>query len=223
MKYVLTFSMGFIILFTLAACENRDTRPSDPAASQSNAGSIFTPAGGDPSTLPEDNSSNADPEQEQSQILVACFSRSGNTEQVAREIEAQTGGTLFEIAPEEPYPDDYDATVERFRQERDADARPLLASSVENMEDYDVVFVGYPIWGGDMPHVVRTFLEEYGLRGKTVIPFCTHGGSGFSASIRTLEALCSDSTILGGYEIYGSDAGDCGDEIAVWLDELGVA
>ena len=88
---------------------------------------------------------------------MACFSRSGTTKQVAQEIESQTGGTLFEIIPEEPYPDDCVVTVERFRQEREENARPAVASSVEDMSAYDIVFVDYPIWGGDILYVVRIF------------------------------------------------------------------
>lgn len=150
-------------------------------------------------------------------ILVSYFSRSGNTERVAQEIERQTDGTLFEIVPEEPYPDDYDETVERFRRERDEDARPEVAGTVEDMDSYDIVFVGFPIWGGDIPYVVRTFLEQYDLDGKTVVPFCTHGGSRFGSSLGTLEGLCPDSEILEGYEVSGSSAGNVEDEVSDWL------
>lgn len=153
-------------------------------------------------------------------ILISYFSRSGNTEKVAQEIERQTGGTLFEIVPEEPYPDDYDETVERFRRERDEDARPEVAGTVEGMDSYDIVFVGFPIWGGDIPYVVRTFLEQYDLDGKTVVPFCTHGGSRFGSSLGTLEGLCPDSEILEGYEVSGSSAGNVEDEISDWLKEI---
>lgn len=160
------------------------------------------------------------PETQESNILVTYFSRSGNTEQVADSIVELTGGTLFEIVPEEPYPDDYDETVERFRRERDEDARPAVAGMVENIESYDVIFVGYPIWGGDIPYVVRTFLEQYDLSGKTIVPFCTHGGSRFGSSLSTLAELCPDSTISEGYEVSGSSAGSHLDEVSEWLDGL---
>ena len=153
-------------------------------------------------------------------ILVSYFSRSGNTEKVAQEIEKQTGGTLFEIIPEEPYPDDYDETVERFRREREEDARPEVAGTVEDMDSYDIIFVGFPIWGGDIPYVVRTFLEQYDLDGKTVVPFCTHGGSRFGSSLGTLEGLCPDSEILEGYEVSGSLSGNVAEDVSDWLREI---
>ena len=127
---------------------------------------------------------------------------------------------MFEIIPEEPYPEDYNETVERFRRERDDDARPALASIVENMDDYDVVFVGYPIWGGDIPYAVRTFLEQYDFTGKTIVPFCTHGGSRFGSSLETLESLCPDAVIAEGYEVYGGSADNASEEIAHWLETL---
>ena len=160
------------------------------------------------------------PEAQEPRVLVSYFSRSGTTRQVAQEIESQTGGTLFEIVPEEPYPDDYDATVERFRQEREENARPAVASLVEDISDYDVVFVGFPIWGGDIPYVVRTFLEQYDLTGKTIVPFCTHGGSRFGSSISTLEELCPDSVIADGYETSGSLSDGDVTEISEWLNGL---
>ena len=167
-----------------------------------------------------ENSEMPDPTEDETMILVAYFSRTGNTETVAHEISEQTGGELFEIVPEEPYPDDYDATVERYRQEDAEDARPAIASTVDNMDEYDIVFVGYPNWGSDMPHVVMSFLEQYDFSGKTVIPFCTHGGGGFGRSIQTLEELCPDSTILDGFHVSGSSAENRLDEVAAWLNGL---
>lgn len=162
----------------------------------------------------------AETTEDHAHILIAYFSRSGNTESVAQEICALTNGELFEIIPEEPYPEDYNETVERFRRERDDDARPALASMVENMDDYDIVFVGYPIWGGDIPYVVRTFLEQYDFAGKTIIPFCTHGGSRFGSSLETLEALCPDAVLAEGYEVYGGSADNASEEVAHWLETL---
>lgn len=153
-------------------------------------------------------------------VLVAYFSRTGNTELVAQEIQAQIGGELFEIVPEDPYPDEYNATVEHHRQEDAADARPAISSFVTDMDSYDVIFVGYPIWGGDMPHVVRTFLEQYDFSDKTVIPFCTHGGSGLSRSVQTLKMLCPNSSILEGFAISGNSAANSLNEVGEWLDGL---
>ena len=162
----------------------------------------------------------AETAENRSPILIAYFSRSGNTETVAQEICTLINGDLFEIIPEEPYPENYDETVERFRRERDDDARPALASIVENMDDYDVVFVGYPIWDGDIPYAVHTFLEQYDFTGKTIVPFCTHGGSRFGSSLETLESLCPNAVIAEGYEVYGGSADNASEEIAHWLETL---
>lgn len=172
-------------------------------------------ASDDASTSPNDAASG----EENPHMLVAYFSRTGNTAAVANEIAAYTGADLFKIVPEDPYPEDYNETVERFRREREEDARPAVADEVENMADYDVLFVGYPIWGSTMPHVVRTFLESYDLSGKTIIPFCTSGGSGLSGSISILRELCPDSTLLDGFEGSGSDPADTD----AWIDSLNLS
>lgn len=159
---------------------------------------------------------------EQKQILVAYFSRTGNTETLASEIGSRIGGNLFEIEPVDPYPEDYDETVERFRRERDENARPAIINEVENMEQYDIVFVGFPNWGDDMPHIVYTFLEQYDFSGKTIIPFCTNGGGGFGNSIAGLEETCPDSVLAEGFECSGSRIQNETDEIEEWLNELGM-
>ncbi|MHB9291128.1 hypothetical protein Holit_00200 [Hollandina sp. SP2] len=159
---------------------------------------------------------------EREDILIAYFSRSGNTRLVAEEIKRQTGGSLFEIIPAEPYPQDFNKTVERWHRERDADERPPITTGVGNMNSYQIIFVGYPIWSGDVPAVVRTFLEQYDLSGKTIIPFCTHGGSGFGRSLDTLKRLCPGAVITRGFEVYGTRARNCRDDVTKWLREIGL-
>ena len=157
-----------------------------------------------------------------SNILIAYFSWSGNTEQIAKEIQEQTGGELFKIVPADPYSSDFDETADRWHEERDADARPEITGTVDTMENYDYVFLGYPIWSSDLPAVNRTFLEQYDISGKTIIPFCTHGGSAFGNSVNRIKSLAPDVTILDGYETRGENASNCANEIAEWLEELGI-
>ena len=157
----------------------------------------------------------------QTELLIAYFSRTGNTKELAEEISLQTGGELFEIVPAEPYPADYDETVERFRRERDENARPAIATSVEDISRYDVIFVGFPNWGDDMPHIVYTFLEQYDFTGKTIVPFCTNGGGGFGNSIAGLTSTCPNSEIAEGLECSGSRVQSESDNIAEWLGSLG--
>jgi flavodoxin len=153
-------------------------------------------------------------------VLVAYFSRTGNTEKLARTIRKIAGGDLFEIVPVNPYPGDYNACLTRVSQELSDNSRPPLSTHVENMAAYDVIFIGYPIWLGNTPMVVRSFLEEYDLAGKTVIPFCTHGGSGLANSVAAVMSLCPGSTILKGLAVIGSNADNASNTVSVWINEL---
>lgn len=155
------------------------------------------------------------------EILVAYFSRSGNTKTFAEKIASETGGTLFEIIPVEPYSDNYNETVRRFREERSEEARPEFLNPMENLDGYSTIFVGFPNWGSDMPHVVRTFLEKYNLAGKNVVPFCTNGGGGFGNSVNTLKRLCPQSNILEGFQVSGSRVESRSADIERWLERIG--
>jgi flavodoxin len=115
-------------------------------------------------------------------ILVAYFSRSGNTRVVAGLLQRSLGADLFEILPATPYPEDYLATVEQARQERDQGTKPALKATVPNIARYATVFLGLPIWGETAPPVIRSFLSAHDLTGKTLIPFITHGGYGLGSS-----------------------------------------
>ncbi len=121
-----------------------------------------------------------------SRILVACFSRSGNTRVVAGLIRRAHGADEFEIRPATPYPEDYLTTVEQARQERDQGVEPALAVEVTGMAAYDIVFLGFPIWGETAPPVIRSFLSAHDLGGKALIPFITHGGYGLGNSLDVL-------------------------------------
>jgi flavodoxin len=121
-------------------------------------------------------------------ILVAFFSRSGNTRVIAGQIQRARAGTLFEIEPANAYPEDYLQTVEQARQERDRNIRPALKGTVADMADFDTVFLGFPIWGETAPPVIRSFLAAHDFAGKTIIPFITHGGYGVGKSLSVLAA-----------------------------------
>jgi len=124
-------------------------------------------------------------------VLVVYFSRSGNTRVIAGHIGRSLGATVFEIQPAQPYPEDYFQTVEQARRERDSGFRPPLKDRVENLDAYDVVYLGFPIWGGTAPPVVRSFLAAHDLAGKTLIPFITHGGYGVGDSLKVVAAHAS--------------------------------
>lgn len=174
------------------------------------------------SIIPSETESKVPDMADTNKILIAYFSRTGNTRVLAEEIAEQIGAEVFEIIPAEPYPDDYDATVERFRKERAENARPAIASEVANMEEFATVFIGFPNWGDDMPHIVYTFLEQYDLSGKTVVPFCTNGGGGFGNSLDGLKRTCPDSFVADGFECSGSRADRQQENVSKWLAEIGV-
>ena len=174
------------------------------------------------SIIPSETESKVPDMADTNKILIAYFSRTGNTRVLAEEIAEQIGAEVFEIIPAEPDPDDYDATVERFRKERAENARPAIASEVANMEEFATVFIGFPNWGDDMPHIVYTFLEQYDLSGKTVVPFCTNGGGGFGNSLDGLKRTCPDSFVADGFECSGSRADRQQENVSKWLAEIGV-
>ena len=111
----------------------------------------------------------------------------GNTEFIAKEIQKNLGGDLFEIETVQDYPGTHDALLEFAYKEKNEDARPELSSHIDHLDSYDYIFVGYPNWNADLPMPLYTFFEEYDFSGKTLIPFVTHGGSSFSNTIRTIQ------------------------------------
>ena len=147
----------------------------------------------------------------------------GNTGVVAAMIAETTGADLFSIQTVEKYPDTYDATIDQGQQERNANARPALASHAEDLDRYDVVFLGFPNWWGDMPMAMYSFLDEVDLSGKTIVPFVTSGGSGFSRTISTIESMESGANVQEGLSISGSSATEAQAQVNEWLTELGYA
>lgn len=146
-------------------------------------------------------------------ILVAFFSRTGenyavghieqgNTHIVAEMIASATGGTLFRIEPSTPYPDDYRACTEVAQREKRSKARPALVGDIA-AEEFDVIFLGYPNWWGDLPMCIYTFLEQHDWQGKVVIPFCTHEGSGLSDTENRLRTACRGASVLNGLAVRG--------------------
>ena len=145
----------------------------------------------------------------------------GNTAIMAAHIQRLTGGELFSIQVEEPYPDNYDDCLERAADELDDDARPALKTHVETMDAYDVVFLGMPNWWYSCPMAIKSFVEEYDFSGKTVIPFVAHGTGGISGSVRDMSrCLPEGCTVLEPIGVYRPDIPACGPVIENWLREL---
>lgn len=146
----------------------------------------------------------------------------GNTQYLANLIQERTGGELFKIETVQEYPGEHDPLVDQAADEKSANVRPELASHIENLDAYDVIFLGYPNWWGDLPMPLYTFLEEYDFSGKTVIPFNSHGGSRFSGTIDTIKRLQPDAMVVtDGYTVSRNDVGNAGSSLDEWLAGLG--
>ena len=195
-----------------------------------------------PEEAPENEAANIQQESS-SNILIAYFSRVGNTEWdddvdavtsaslnvvdgdfignaqlLAEMVQEKTGGDLFLIQAKETYPSDYNETTEQARDEQSKDARPALASHVENMDQYDTIVLVYPIWWGILPSPVDTFLEEYDFSEKTILPLATHGGSSMGSTESEITSLCPRAKLLEGLAIHGADAQNAEAEVNTWID-----
>jgi len=155
-----------------------------------------------------------------SPILVAYFSRTGNTPVVAGLIRRALGADVFEIRPATPYPEDYLTTVEQARQERDQSIEPALEGRVSGIARYDSVFLGFPIWGETAPPIVRSFLAAHDLSGKTLIPFVTHGGYGLGDSQTVIARHAPRAQLRGGFSMQADQERQAMDRVNRWLGEM---
>ncbi|MBK1812194.1 NAD(P)H-dependent oxidoreductase [Clostridium sp. YIM B02505] len=143
----------------------------------------------------------------------------GNTEVAAKMLQRITEADLFRIEAVKPYPEDYTKCTEVAKEELQQNARPDLTSKVDEMDSYDVIFLGYPNWWGTFPMAVFTFLETYDLSGKKVIPFCTHEGSGMGRSESDIKKLCTSAKVEKGLAIKGSNVEGAEKEIFKWAQK----
>ena len=162
------------------------------------------------------------PDGDGEKILIAYFTRSGNTQTLADIIQDKTGGTKFKIETVKAYPEDYNGVLAEALKEKEENARPELKTRVDNMSDYDTVFIGYPIWHGDTPMAVRSFLESYDFTGKKVIPFCSSGSSAPQTSYNSVSEAVPGAHVLEGFWTRGADVGNAANDVNRWIDGLGV-
>ncbi|WP_282295163.1 flavodoxin [Stenotrophomonas sp. PS02289] len=152
------------------------------------------------------------------QTLVACFSRTGNTRVIAGLIHRSMPSDLFEILPATDYPADYLETVAKARQERDESVEPALRARVPGIERYTTVYLGFPIWGETAPPVIRSFLSQHDLSGKTIVPFITHGGYGVGSSLRVLARHAPKARILDPFVMEADQERRTMETVNAWLD-----
>lgn len=225
----------------------------EPAASEEGAAAesdtAEQPQAGDETDAPTEETTGSDSEQgdsaaASSNILIAYFSVPetdgvdavagasrvvvdgevlGNTQYIAQLIQQQTGGDLFRIETVQEYPGSHDPLLEFAYNERAEGARPELAAQMENLDSYDIIFLGYPNWNADLPMPLYTLLEQTDLSGKTIVPFTTHGGSGFSRTIQTIQELQPNATVVSdGLSISRNSVAQAEGDVASWVSGLGL-
>lgn len=246
MKKVLTVILSVCTALTLTACNAGGSNSSENTGNSSvNTSSI--PRQSEGSSPEQSNSESETPTQPnaENKILIAYFTWADNTKvedpssvdvdastsasvlapgnaaKIASWIAARTGGDLFSIIVEEPYSSDYDQCLDRAADEKAANARPKLVSHVENIEQYDTVFLGFPNWWYTVPMAIHSFLEEYDFSGKTIVPFVTHGTGGLASTIQDIKADLPNSEVLEPIGVYRPEVDSSKPDVEAWLDSLG--
>ncbi len=208
MKKRILFLFACLLLVSLTACGGETATPEATPTEEESA----------TSEAAETTSSN------EADSLVVYFSATGNTEAVAWLLAETQGADLQEIVPAEPYTEDdlnYNDDLSRANSEQnDANSRPAIAGSMENVEQYDIVYVGFPIWWGNMPKILYTFFDTYDLTGKTIVPFCTSGSSGIEEAVRVIADMEPDATITEGLR---TDTSQMATDVPAWLESIGLA
>ena len=218
MKKIYSLIMAFTLLLTFTACSNNTNDESSSSAQQQS---------GTPDSISADKSDNQNdsstPAVTGSKSLVIYFSWSGNTENVAKSIQSQTDSDIFEIVPATPYSDDYDTVVDLAQEEQRSKARPAISGTIKNIADYDMIYVGFPNWWGDMPMILYTFFDTYDLSSKTIALFCTSGGSGLSGTVNEVKSLEPNATVTEGLHIGSGSSSNPDKAVSEWLNDIGLA
>lgn len=228
MKRIFSLCLTLALALTLTACGSPAGQGGSSPAPDASPSASNTPEA-TPASQPEDSApvESEGPEETdggETKILIAYFSATNNTEGIANHLDAILDADLYEIVPEQPYTSadlNYNnADCRANREQNDPSARPAISGGVENMEQYDVIFLGYPIWHGQAPKIISTFLESYDLSGKTIVPFCTSGSSPIGSSATNLHALANAATWMDGQRFSGSASRST---VESWVNGLDLA
>lgn len=230
MKKIISLFMALVMALSLAACSTNQspsestpeesslpTNESTPAPSNTNGKNLVVYF-----SMPETTDPDNMTEEEANSTVIIDGEVLGNTQYMAYVIQETVGADIFRIEPETPYPTDHDTLVDLAKEEQNDNARPSIKDTIENFDTYENIFVGYPNWWGDMPMILYSFFDEYDFSGKTIIPFNTHGGSGFSDTISTIKELEPNAEVLDGKSISRNDIQDAEQEIVDWVNSLGL-
>jgi flavodoxin len=209
-KKGLVLAMTLVMAVLLTACGGNSTKAETKKES----------AGPTPTQPAKAEAEAAEAPAKTKKVLVTYFSRSGNTREMAEQIQKVMGGVVFEIQTVTPYPFEYNAVTRQAKQELESGFKPPIKAKVTNIKEYDIVFVGSPNWWNTIAPPVMTFLSEHDLSGKTVVPFITHAGSGMGRSAADIAKLAPQATLRDGLALWGKDVKSSQDQIAKWLQDL---
>lgn len=219
MKKIVFVFMILAIGLTLTACGSSGTEKS----SVSTAPVVQTEAE-QSGTKEETDEMEPSSDETETKALVVYFSATGNTRTVAETLAELQAADIYEIVPQQPYTDEdlnyNDRSTRATVEQNDPDARPAISGSITDFEQYDVIYVGYPIWWGDMPRILYTFFDTYDFEGKTIAPFCTSGGSGLSGTPGTISELETGAEVLDGLHVSNSEAASAESRIAEWIADI---
>lgn len=223
-KKLFTSIMGLFILISMVGCTSKEA-PNDSVENREEDEKmavvgektliVYYSLPGDETIQDVDAMSSASVVRDENGVI-------GNTQFIAQQIQEYTSGKLFAIETIQEYPKDYDALIDFAADEQDANARPELSSTLENLDTYDTVFVGYPNWWADLPMPVYTFFDTYDMSGKTIIPFVTHGGSGLSNTVEQIKELEPNATVLeNALNIARGDVLTASEDVKAWVETIG--
>ena len=172
-------------------------------------------------SVPETDNPNNMTRDEDNSTVVINGEVLGNTQYVAELIKERTSADIFRLEPTNAYPTNHSELLARAQEEMQNDVKPEIKGSIENFEQYNVIFIGYPIWNADVPPIINSFLEEYNFEGKTVVPFCTHGGSGLSGTPTTIANKVRNANVItNGFSISRSSMDNAVSQVESWLKEI---
>lgn len=242
MQKIIALLLSALLVLSLAACGNNNQHIVEDTPAETETVSPTTEPDDSDTESTEENAEGGTESEETANILIAYFSVMetdgvdtvagasrvaangevlGNNEYIAQIVQRETGGDLFSIETVQDYPTTHDPLLEFAYNEKADNARPELATQIENLDSYDVIFLGYPNWNADLPMPLYTFLEEYDFNGKTIIPFTTHGGSGFSRTIQTISELQPNATVISdGLSISRNSVSGAESDVVDWVNGL---
>ena len=205
MKKIISIALMLALVLSFTACGSKEKdQPTSQTVSQTETA----------------EQTDAQTDKNGKKVLIVYFSWSGNTHTVAEYIHNTAGGTMARIIPENDYASDYDTVVDVAKQEKKDNVRPKFKDLGVNPEEYDVIFIGYPIWWYTLPMIMYTFFDTYDLSGKTIIPFNTHEGSDDSGTYKTIQELEPNATVLDGLAIRGNEVSTAEEQVKEWLSGL---